>query len=104
VRFPGVVNDGFDAQRDAVLQVLLQAGVLVEHVDGDQVAVPVDLGLEPAAGGREGRPAGSLTAAEQQLDVLRAAQVHVVAQQRLEERAGVDIIVEDQGAGWAAMN
>src|SRR6266567_5597911 len=51
-----VVDDGFDAQRDAVLQVLLQPGILVEHVEGDQVAVPVDLRLEPAAGGRDGRP------------------------------------------------
>jgi hypothetical protein len=49
MRFPGVVADGFDAQRDAVLQVLLQSGIPVEHVEGDQVAVPVDLGLEPAA-------------------------------------------------------
>jgi hypothetical protein len=34
-------------------------------------------------------------AAEQQLDVLRAAQVHVLPQERLEERAGVDVVVED---------
>src|SRR6266567_5620089 len=61
-----VVDDGFDAQRDAVLQVLLQPGILVEHVEGDQVAVPVDLRLEPAAGGRDGRPAQPLAAAEQQ--------------------------------------
>src|SRR6266550_4535647 len=46
-RSTGVVDDGFDAQRDAVLQVLLQAGILVEDVQGDQVAVPVDLRLEP---------------------------------------------------------
>ena len=61
---PGVVDDGLDAQRDAVLQVLLQPGIPVEHVEGDQVAVPVDLGLEAAAGGREGRPPEPLAAAE----------------------------------------
>jgi hypothetical protein len=64
VRFPGVVDDGFDAQRDAVLQVLLQPGIPVEHVEGDQTAVSVDLGLKAAAGGREGRPPEPLAAAE----------------------------------------
>jgi hypothetical protein len=102
MRFPGVVDDGFDAQRDAVLQVLLQPGIPVEHVEGDQVAVPVDLGLEATAGGREGRPPEPLAAAEQQFHVLRAAQVHVLAQQRLEERAGMNIVVEDQAPSEAA--
>jgi hypothetical protein len=86
----GAVDDGLDAQRDAILEVLLQAGALEEDVHGDQVAVLVDLGLEPAAGRVSACPAEVLAAAEQQFDVLRAAQVHVLAQQRLEERAGVD--------------
>jgi hypothetical protein len=61
--------------------------------------VPVDLGLEPAAWWRDGGAAAPLAAAEQQLDVLRPAQVHVLGKQCLEERAGVDVMVEDQGAG-----
>jgi hypothetical protein len=73
--------------------------VVVEDVHGDQVAVLVDLGLEPAAGWRAACRSEPLAAAEQQLDVLRPAQVHVLAQQRFEERAGVDAVVEDQGAG-----
>src|SRR6266516_7809126 len=62
-RFARLVDGGLDAQRDAVLQVLLQAGILVEDVQGDQVAVPVDLRLEPAAGGRNRRPAEPLAEA-----------------------------------------
>jgi hypothetical protein len=73
------IDDRFDAQRDAVFQILLQPGVLVEHVEGDQIAVPVDLGLDPAARRRDRGTAEPLAAAEQQLDVLRAAQVHVLA-------------------------
>src|SRR5712691_5653639 len=48
---------------------------------------------------RAGGASAPLPAAEQQLDVLRPAQVHVLAQKRLEERPGVDVFVEDQGAG-----
>ena len=63
------------------------------------MAVPVDLGLEPAARRRAAVPSEPLAAAEQQLHVLRAAQVHVLAQQCLEERAGMTVLVEHQGAG-----
>src|ERR1017187_6759795 len=59
--------------------VLLKAGVLAEHVHGDQVAVPVDPGLEPAAWWRAAVRPGPLAAAEQQPGVLRAAPVHVLA-------------------------
>src|ERR1035438_6191698 len=50
-------------------RLLLHPGVLVEHVDGDHLAVPVDRGPESAADRRGGRAAGPLAAAEQQLDV-----------------------------------
>jgi hypothetical protein len=52
------------------IDVLLDLGVLVEHVQGDQLAVPVDLGLEPAAGRRQDGAAEAPAAAEQQLDVF----------------------------------
>ena len=54
--------------------------------------------LNPSRGGLLADPA-PLAAAEQQLGSFRAAQVHVLAQQRLEERAGADVGAEDQGAG-----
>src|SRR5450755_2193966 len=61
----------------------------------------------PPGGGRVGRPSrwprrnssSHRRLNRLQLDVLRAAQVHVLAQQRLEERAGMTVLVEDQGAG-----
>jgi hypothetical protein len=45
----GGVDDGLDAQRPAVLQVLLDAGVFVEGVHGDLGAAGDDLGLELAS-------------------------------------------------------
>jgi hypothetical protein len=90
----GVVDHGLDAQGTAVLEVLLDAGVLVEHVDGDAVGVPVDRGLEGAGGLSSAR-----VAFEDELDVLGAAQVEVVGHQSLEERPGVTCGVEHDGAG-----
>ena len=46
----GRVDDGLDPQGAAVFQVLLDAGVLVEGVDGDLGAAGDHLGLELAAG------------------------------------------------------
>jgi hypothetical protein len=42
----GVVDDGLDAQRPAVRQILLDPGVPVERVDGDLHAAGDGLGLE----------------------------------------------------------
>jgi hypothetical protein len=89
----GVVDDGFDAQGTAVLEVLLDAGVLVEHVDGDALGVPVDGGLEHPAG------LAAAVAPEDELDVLGAAKVEVVGHQRLEEGPGVAGGVQHDGAG-----
>src|SRR6266545_5450808 len=89
----GVVDHGLDAQGTAVLEVLLDAGVLVEHVDGDAAGVPVDRGLEHPAG------LAAAVASEDDLDVLGASQVEVVGHQRLEEGSGVAGGVQHDGAG-----
>src|SRR6266542_267538 len=89
----GVVDHGLDAHSPAVLEVLLGPGVLVEHVDGHTLGVPVDGGLEHPAG---------LTAApapEDELHVLGAAKVEVVGHQGLEEGSGVAGGVQHDGAG-----
>src|SRR6266540_859060 len=90
----GVVDHGLDAQGTAVLEVLLDAGVLVEHVDGDAAGVPVDGGLEGAGGFAAAR-----VAFEDELDVLGAAKVEVVGHQGFEEGSGVAGGVEHDGAG-----
>jgi len=90
----GVVDHGFDAHRAAVLEVLLDAGVLVEHVDGHAVGVPVDRGLEGAVG-----LSSAWVAFEDELDVLGAAQVEVVGHQGFEEGPGVAGSVQHDGAG-----
>src|SRR6478752_485776 len=77
-----------------VLQILLDAGVPVEGVHVALGAVADDLGLELT--GR--RSTTALPTPEDQLDQLRAADVEVVGDQRLEEPAGVAWRVEHQGA------
>src|SRR6266498_3700949 len=89
----GVVDHGLDAQGTAVFEVLLDAGVLVEDVDGDAAGVPVDRGLEHPAG------LAAAVASEDDLDVLGASQVEVVGHQRLEEGSGVAGGVQHDGAG-----
>ena len=78
----GGVDYGLDPQRAPVFQVLLDAGVLVEGVDGDLGAAGDDLGLELADG-------GALSAAdlavEEDLDGVRAAEVKVVGDQGFKE-------------------
>src|SRR5206468_6701277 len=87
------VDDGLDPQGAAVFQILLDAGVLVEGVDGDLGAAGDDLGLELAAG-------GALTAAdlavEDDLDGVRTAEVEVVGDQRLKEAARIAGLGERQ--------
>ena len=82
-----VVDDGLDPQRPAVFQVLLDPGVLVEDVDGHAVRRVMTLVLNTPGW----RGAGRLRtcAAEDDLDVVRAAEVEVVGDQRLEERPGM---------------
>jgi hypothetical protein len=90
----GVVDDGLDAQRPPVLQILFDARVPVEGVDVDLGAVGDDVGLELPAG----FGAAALAAFEDQLDQFRAADVEVVGDQGLEEPAGPPRRVEHQGA------
>src|SRR4029077_9528089 len=89
-----VVDDGLDAQRPPVLEVLLDAGVPVEGVDVDLGAVGDDPGLELT--GR--RSTAALPTPEDQLDQLRAADVEVVGDQGLEEPASVAGCIEHQSA------
>src|SRR6266540_767542 len=70
----GVVDHGLDAQRTAVLEVLLGPRVLVDHVDGHALGVPVDGGLEGAGGLSSAR-----VAFEDDLDTFGAAEVEVSA-------------------------
>ena len=90
----GVVDDGLDAQGSAVFEVLLDAGVLVEGVDGDIDAAGDDLGLERAL---RDRAAGAPV--EDDLELLGAADVEVVGNEGFEEGSGVPGRGEHQGAG-----
>jgi hypothetical protein len=62
---------------------LLDAGVLVEDVDGDLNAAGHDLG------GKAARGVFADAAAEDELDLVGAAEVEVVGDQRLKERPGL---------------
>src|SRR6185503_6745960 len=89
-----VVDHGLDPQRAPVLQILFDAGVPVEGVHVDLGAIADDLGLELTGG----RSTTALAASKDEFDQLRAADVEVVGDQRLEEPAGVAWRVEHQGA------
>jgi hypothetical protein len=80
----GGVDDGFDAHRPAVFEVLLDPRVLVEDVDDHALVVaPVDGGSEGAGG------VAADLAAEDDLHVGGPAKVEVVGDERFEEAAGV---------------
>src|SRR5882762_4587644 len=85
-RSPAGVDDGLDAQRAAVLEILLEAGMLVEGVDGDLGAAGDNLCLELAT---PGPLSATDLPVEDDLDGVRAAQVKVVGDQGFEETAGV---------------
>jgi len=65
-------------------------GVLVEHVDGDHVAVPVDggSGTPPPAGGGSRLAAPLAAAGTASSNVLRPAQVHVLATKKAQRLEG----------------
>ena len=77
----GFVDHGFDAQRPAFFEVLLDPGLLVEHVDGDVGAAGDDLGGELA-----GCCVGSTV--EDDLHLVGTADVQVVGDDGFEEAAG----------------
>jgi hypothetical protein len=93
MRFVGVVDDGLDPQGPAVFEVGLDAGVPVEGVDDDAVVVAVDRGAEDALGGAADLPV------EDDLHVVRPADVEVVRGQGLEERPGMAGGGEGDGLG-----
>ena len=78
----GGVDHGLDSERPAVLQVLLDAGVLVEGVHRDLGAAGDDFGLELAPGGAL---AAADLAVEDDLDGVRAAKIEVVGDECLEK-------------------
>jgi len=96
----GRVHHGLDPQRAALLQVLFHPGMAPEGVDGHAIAAAVDRGLERPAGALVFGLAAPRVAFEQHLDVLRAAQVQVVGDERLEERPGLPWRVEHDDPGY----
>src|SRR6266851_9273471 len=87
------VDDGFHPQGAAVFEVLLDAGVLVEGVDGHVYAPGDDLGLEFAFG------AGPDLPVEDDLQGVRAAEAGVVGHEGVEEGPGVARLGEHDRAG-----
>ena len=99
LQIPGGIDNGLDAQGATVLEVLLDAGVLEERIQGDLSALGDDL-----------RFAGSVihdrmplvgmwgVAGEEQLDSFGATDIEVVGDERFEEAAGMPRSVEDEGA------
>ena len=91
----GLVDDGLDPKRTAVLEVLLDPGVLEERIDGEPDDVTGDdLGLVGLLHHRWSTTAGPV-AAEDEFHVLGAPDVEVVDHEGLEEPAGVPWGVED---------
>ena len=88
----GVVDDGLDPERPAVLEVLLDPAVLVGEVDLDVAAGGEDPGPEQ----RLGRLAD--LAGEHHRDLLGPADVDVVGDERFEEAAGAARVVEHERA------
>lgn len=87
-----VVDDSLDPERAAVLEVLLDAAVLVAKVDAH-----VGAGAEDArAVGRLGGAAQR--AGEDHRELFGAPDADIVGHQRLEEASGAARVVEDQRA------
>src|SRR5262245_53879546 len=78
----GLVDDGLDPQRPALLEVLLDTGVLVGEVHLYLGARPKDPGAEGFLGG------GADLAAKQDGDLLGPADANVVGHQGLKEPSG----------------
>ena len=89
----GRVHDGLNPQGALVFEVLLDPRMFVEGVDGDLGAAGDDFGLELRGG------VGADPPVEDDLDSVRAAQIKIVSDQRLEEAAGVTGGVEHDRAG-----
>ena len=97
MRFPGVVDGGFRPDRLAQLVVLLNFRVLVVNVQGRGDPVGDDPGAERPW--RATAAPGDQAAAEDQADLVRPADVEVVAQHLLEEDPAGHRGVEHLGEG-----
>ena len=93
VEVVGAVDDRLDPERAAVLEVLLDARVLVAEVDPDLGAGGEDPGLV-AMLGRSPQLTG-----EDHRDLFGAADPDVVLNERFEEAAGAARVVEHERAG-----
>lgn len=91
------VDDGFDAQRAPVCEVLLDPGMLVEGVEGRLGVAGSDLGLGQRGGG-EFVAATFVLAGKQQFHGLRAADIEIVGHQRFEKPSSVPWRIEHHGA------
>src|SRR5581483_4733768 len=90
----GTVDDGLDPNGPAVFEVLLDPGVFVEHVnDHSAVVAAVDRGTKGARG------VTTDTTVEDDLNVVRAAEIEVVGHQGFEETPGMPGCIEHDGAG-----
>jgi hypothetical protein len=88
-----VVDDGLHARRPAVLEVGLDTRMPVERVQHDAVGVAVDRSAEDTFRGRAHLPV------EDDLPVVRAAQIEVVGGEGFEERTGMPWGGEGDGLG-----
>jgi hypothetical protein len=90
---PWGVDHGLNAQRPSFLEILLDPGVLVEHVHGRVYAAGHNPGGEAGLGVRADPPV------EDQRYLIGATNPQVVLDQGFEERPSASWGVKDQGAG-----
>ena len=87
----GVVDGGFGAQSALFLVILLDPGVLVIDVQGRGDVLGDDAGAEPSRG------AAGDPAIEDQLDLVGAAEIEVLADHLFEEQPAMHRAIEHLG-------
>ena len=92
----GTVDDGLDPQRAAVLEILLDPGMLEMGVEGDLHAAGDHPGSEWAAPGDRAPFAGAFV---DELEGIGAADIQVIADEGIGESAGLARLGEAERAG-----